>query len=287
MDIKKSCVFNKEPVEKLNKLAQAADGRLFLFAYYNPKPFPENESAVVQFYTAVINLYGLIWDCGPFIRNLLGRKKQYGLLERDSHGNLSAKSKKINDTFYQLQNNLSGLRNAACHNTASEYFFNQQNIDNAEDFFINLGLSPGALLPGDWKKCLDELCRLAIETGEGIEYGLNCLAALPPPQKDKVINFWLNDCLCQWYKTKKKDLDGYLEELKIWHAAKFRKKEMYLSTWLKGNFGIYDSSSLITEALLSALLNDPARCPKPALPLPVFMELSKEIYNFAASDKHK
>ena len=76
MDIRCSCAFNEEAITEVNKKAQAIDERLFLFTYYSPKPFPETESPLVQFYTAVINLYGLFWDCGAFVKNYLLHKSK-------------------------------------------------------------------------------------------------------------------------------------------------------------------------------------------------------------------
>ena len=42
-----------------------------MFAYYEPKQYREAESKRSQFLTAIVNLYGLFKDCGPFLGELL------------------------------------------------------------------------------------------------------------------------------------------------------------------------------------------------------------------------
>ena len=286
MDIKCSCAFSDNAIEKLNKKAQDIDGRLFLFAYYRPKAFPETESTLVQFYTAVINLYGLFWDCGAFVKNnLLHKWNNDSLLERDNYGMLTVKGKKIYDSLNDLIDSLSGLRNTTCHNNAPEFYYNQVNMKKTDGFFQKMKLDPAILSLDDWKKCLNELCGQADDVINGIKYCLNWLNTLPKTQKNKIIDYWLEDCICKWYITRKTDFNGYLEELKQLHVAKFHKGNRRLSDWLLANFGVSDNSPWLEEIRLLNLLKDITRCPTPALPIPVFKKLAEDVYNFAVTDK--
>lgn len=71
MDYTESICFSAETAEELNRKAFSLDCRLFMFAYYEPKQYREAESKRSQFLTAIVNLYGLFKDCGPFLGELL------------------------------------------------------------------------------------------------------------------------------------------------------------------------------------------------------------------------
>jgi hypothetical protein len=288
MDIKCSCAFNDSAIEKLNKKAQDIDGRLFLFAYYRPKAFPETESTLVQFYTAVFNLYGLFWDCGSFVKsNLLYIWNKNSLLEHDKYGKPTIKGKKIYNSLNDLIDSLSGLRNTACHNNAPEFYNNQVNMKKTDGFFQKMKLDPAILPLDDWEKCLNELCIQAEEVINGIKYCLNCLPTLPEMQKNKIINYWLENCICKWYLTRKNDFNGYLEELKQLHTAKFHKGDRKLSDWLLANFGVSDNSPWLEKIRLLNLLKDTNQCPTPALPISIFKKLAEDVYNLAMTNKQR
>lgn len=284
MNIENTVAFNKTPIDKLNKKAQSIDKRLFLFAYYNPNPFPKNENAIVQFYTAVINLYGLFWDCGSFVRTFLLHKRQSdSLLERDEQGTLTQKGSDIYNRFSSFTLSLSGLRNAACHNNAKEFYYNRQNDIKANDFFSSIGLNSGTLSIDEWQKCVSELCKEGDNVINDIEYCLNWLNSCSQSEKDKIIRAWLNDGICPWYINRQSEMNGYLEELQIYYCFTFRKRPQTLSRWLQYNLNANDCSRWLNQQSLSILLNDAAQCPKPAFPIDVFKALTKDVYKFATT----
>ena len=116
-----SICFSATPAEALNKKSFQLNRSLFLFAYYEPKPYIENESSKYKFQTAIINLYGLFWDCGPFVFSLLYTPDSILINDRE----------RIYQKAYSLRDGISGFRSVFCHNCSDQYPLNTEKLDNA------------------------------------------------------------------------------------------------------------------------------------------------------------
>ena len=124
MDYTESICFSAEPAEELNRKAFGLDCRLFMFAYYEPKQYREAESKRSQFLTAIVNLYGLFKDCGPFLGELL--KTRDSIL-------VTPKWKAIQNDYNMLFQAVTSLRSIFCHNNSLCYPLNEDILQRAEN----------------------------------------------------------------------------------------------------------------------------------------------------------
>lgn len=100
-----SIAFFSYRAESLNTKIKDLSPLLYVFCYYTPRPFREDVSASVNFWTAVINTHALLNDCFPF------RKKEE-LKKTFFNGYYS--------WFNGVKEFINWLRGMYCHNNARE-----------------------------------------------------------------------------------------------------------------------------------------------------------------------
>ena len=184
-----SICFSAYKAEELNKKAFSLDKRLFLFAYYEPKPYISEESARSHFCTAIINIYGLFWDCSPFFRALLANPSSI-LITKDWRKN--------KDDFYDLYNIVSAFRSIFCHNNSSEFPLNEENRILAESWVGNILSSKieiegiEALNEDHWEKLLLSLCKMGDVLVENLNINLDLLNTTTNiARKKQTIDQWI------------------------------------------------------------------------------------------------
>lgn len=186
MGCSESICFSAAPAEELNKKAFLLRPSLFLFAYYEPKPFSEKESSRSNFKTAIINLYGLFWDCGPFVFDLFCSRNNSILLKKWSRISFNAKN---------LRSALSSFRTIFCHNCSSQFPLNEQKIQDAifwSSLYIDAWQSINELSEDDWKKLLDGLTSEADSLIQDISTALDELSITPDAnRRENAIDWWI------------------------------------------------------------------------------------------------
>lgn len=173
-----SICFSFFPANALNSKAKKIDPRLYLFAYYEPKPFIKEESPRVQFITAVINLYSLLWDCGPFVhksllQNSKGRPKE-NILPDIEWG----EKKHMVFRCRGFANIISHFRSIICHNNSEKFPLSREHVEVANGWIrrkCRMNCSYDELTQDDWKTMLNEL---AVEASRFIMDIDICLDAL-------------------------------------------------------------------------------------------------------------
>ena len=114
---RKSIAFNPSIAEDLNRKASSFDPRLYCFAYYEPTILPEGADLYTVFHLAVLNMYGLLWDCGPKIQEKIINKELYSLLRMDT-----CKMNKCRAFVFLVR----AIRTNICHNNSCKLYFNAQ-----------------------------------------------------------------------------------------------------------------------------------------------------------------
>ena len=115
-------------IDHLNALAFQMDRRIFLFAYYEPKPYREDESWYSRFCTATVNLYGLLKDCGPFLGTVLSHlSKTWRISDvcNDYYQLLDASVKRLTDGLERALNGLIHSSDAAKRNNTINFWIKQ------------------------------------------------------------------------------------------------------------------------------------------------------------------
>jgi hypothetical protein len=200
--------FDASVANDLNTQAAQIDGRLFLFAYYEPKQC-DGETARYQFITAVVNLYGLLWDCGPFIRGqlLTTREISSGAPEHlIVPYEQSRKNKAITQQFLDLANLVENVRSCYCHNNSKEFFSNERKQEFQKRWLsIHTGCDydQGPKTEEEWQKALDAIL---IESSKFTTNLKKCLDYVKNSRdKEYVVKRWINNGILYWY-YKNRDL---------------------------------------------------------------------------------
>jgi hypothetical protein len=196
-----SIVFDIVIAEELNKMAMEIDNRLYLFAYYCPKQ-NLNISDEHKFWCGVTNLYGLFWDCAPFINTRRDTSKSLVDLFME-HKFVSINESKTIRSFLKY---VSSLRAVFCHNCTEDNYFSRLDQKRVKQLFMQLcGSYPCDIEKmetiGDnshWKKALNWLTNEAdkcifILKGilEKVKISTN---------KNIIVNNWL-EAIASWYKN--------------------------------------------------------------------------------------
>ncbi|HWP96387.1 MAG TPA: hypothetical protein VN426_06020 [Syntrophomonadaceae bacterium] len=297
-----SVCFATDKIEALNDLATQIDERLFLFAYYEPKPWPEKESARTRFYTAIVNLYGLFWDCGPFVRTRLMVDNMYhpqdSILPKGA--DLQDLRKTISGRFVVLIEVISAFRSIICHNNSSVFYFNGRMQDAAVhwcDEFCGIWRPLADLESCDWKKMLDVLISQMRQVAEDMEFCLNDLIRLIPSrnyQLNKTIDQWLLYGIGGWYRYNHELLLNAMAEFYMLFIGTEEKGAMTgaydqdislrqnVKNWLAVHFGT-DSRQWQKQWLEQGKMKTVFQhyCPRPALPDEFFKILANDVYSFS------
>ena len=184
MEYSESICYSAAPAEALNKKSFQLNRSLFLFAYYEPKPYLEKESNRIKFQTAIINLYGLFWDCGPFVFTLFDT--QDTILINDKW--------RIHRNAYSLRDGISGFRSVFCHNCSDQFPLNTEKVEKAlfwASRYSNGWQSIGDISEAEWEKLLAGLIAEADSLISDVDVALDTLKASPDiNRRNKIIDRW-------------------------------------------------------------------------------------------------
>lgn len=185
--------FSADTADRLNTLAFQMDRRIFLFAYYEPKPYREDESWYSRFCTAVVNLYGLLKDCGPFLGAVL------------NHLSKAWQISGVYEDYRQLLADTSAFRSIFCHNCSRELQLNVEHYSHAEAYILSHAgeyLSLQDLEQAHWKTLLQALTTSAKRLADGLESALNeLIQSSDALKRDNTIKFWIRQIAVSYQKN--------------------------------------------------------------------------------------
>lgn len=185
MGYSESICFSAVPAEALNQKAFLLNRSLFLFAYYEPKPYYEKESCRSKFITAVTNLYGLFWDCGPFFFDLL--KSSDSILIHDWN--------RISWNATQLEKGISAFRTIFCHNCSDQFPLSEEKIENARFWASRYTYGWQRIIEisdEDWEKMLAGLVSETDSLLCDIDNALDGLDSTPDTsRRERAIERWI------------------------------------------------------------------------------------------------
>lgn len=185
MDYENSICFSPDIPERLNEKAFLIDKRLYLFAYYEPKEYIVTESYRSKFITATVNLYGLFWDCCPFMRKLI----------ESGNSILLTNWTQIQLDFQNLRNTISAFRSIFCHNNSDIYPLNAVHFELAEQWiFLQCGINKDLfdLIDSDWEKLLYTLHCQADAFVSSVESNIDGISSTSNMlRRNRTINWWI------------------------------------------------------------------------------------------------
>lgn len=184
-----SICFSPDIVDHLNTLTFQIDRRIFLFAHYEPKPYREDESWYSRFCTAVVNLYGLLKDCGPFLGAVLKK----------------ISSRDVRNNYHQLLADISAFRSIFCHNCSRELQLDVEHYSRAEAYILShagVDLPLQDLEQTHWKTLLQALDTSAKCLADGLENALNGLIHSGDAyRRDDAIKDWIKQIAVNYQKN--------------------------------------------------------------------------------------
>ena len=185
MDYENSICFSYDIPDRLNDKAFSLDKRLYLFAYYEPKEYIPTESYRSKFITATVNLYGLFWDCCPFMAQIL--ETGDSILMNDWV--------RIKNDFKNLRNMISAFRSIFCHNNSDIYPLNEVHFAVADQWILSkcgIGKDLFELNDGEWGKLLYELHCQADSFISSIESNIDdLLSTTDLLRRNRAVNRWI------------------------------------------------------------------------------------------------
>lgn len=281
---KQSIAFNVKTVEDMNKIFSKIDPKLFAFAYYEPVPLPQT-NAQACFYIAILNIYSLIWDCGPMVNSLFYDLQRY----------TSSISQNLKSTLQPLKN-LSHfqklvihIRSDICHNNSTQYFFNIDAHDGHNNFLKTHCRVPSSTLTYDkeWENISDhflDLCQ---------DFYVKFISIVTdiidkPTLKKEFSSLWLK-YIESWY-IRNSDISvnilAQLYPLSYDQVGKTPTKvtRQTIYKWVnrllnQGSSTSKDKCSRLLSDVLENELNTyihSSDCATPALPIPVLMNFFKQ-----------
>lgn len=235
----KSIAFSADFANELNKKAAQIDGRLFMFAYYEPKQC-EGETPHFKFMTAVLNLYGLLWDCAPFILHKLLHEPDY-LIVPSQASNARKKNSQIPNHAKNFALFIESFRSYYAHNNSRKFLLNEKKNEYTKKWLsLTTGCEyeVGPNTEEQWQKALDSVLYNANIFVNNMKLCLEYVKN--SPHKGYIVLKWINNGILFWY-YKNKDL--------VYHIL----SEKYLSKLNNGYFPekIYrgDINRWITDGL--------------------------------------
>lgn len=185
MDYENSICFSPAIAERLNEKAFSLDNRLFLFAYYEPKEYISTESNRSKFITATVNLYGLFWDCCPFMGKILESRNSI----------LLTNWTQIQHDFQNLRNTISAFRSIFCHNNSDIYPLNAIHFELADQWiFSQCGNSKelSDLNESEWEKLLYALHCQVNAFISSVESNIDSISSTSNVlRRNSTINWWI------------------------------------------------------------------------------------------------
>ena len=190
--------YSAGPANDLNEKALRIDCRLFLFSCYTPKPYSESESYFSNFRTAIVNLYGLIKDCGLYTWNVIrDTGKNDSIIWRDYPH--------IRKVYNILWDAVSSFRSLFCHNCSHELCLDEECYTIAEGTISQVLLddySIEEMTENNWKNMIMKIVELAQEFVDGISFNLDIIVSTPDiKRKTKVINRWVDQIANEYTKN--------------------------------------------------------------------------------------
>jgi len=267
MSNRSSIVCDVAVSERLNELAALLDSRLFLFAYYNPKPIAEDASGYVKFHIAILNIYGLLHDCGPFVRTRLVKLDTNSII----YEHQGRKNQDIVRRFEMLDRFVTAYRSCHCHNNADSFIFNRQHIEYLNDHqmsFTSINRSFSQYSDVDWNKAYIALRSQADRVASDIE---ECLKRLLAPsgenKRHQVIEYWLAS-IADWYVNDKQLSYNVLADIYFnKFYDKYNRRVHITQTRVKNWIMDSDGNESLTQWLKEIpFFIDSQNCPEPALP---------------------
>ncbi len=238
MDYSESICFSATPAEALNKKSFQLNRSLFLFAYYEPKPYLEKESSRINFQTAIINLYGLFWDCGPFVFNLFYTNDSIQI------NNVIQIRQKANS----LEKGISAFRTIFCHNCSDQFPLNEEKMEKAKywaSLYSHGWQSIDDISEVEWEKLLVGLIKEADSLINDIDISLDALNTSPDTnRRQSAINRWIKQIALTYRDNPEYLLNTLVGLYQLYllnsHSNRDPNKDLrYLTIeWLCRNFNI-------------------------------------------------
>lgn len=280
LSTKKSIAFDAEVVERINKKAEQVDPRLYFFAYYKPKTLPKDIDSRGCFILAVLNMYGLLWDCGKMVLQKLFKYRFY-----------NQSTKEIEDIKYcqELVSIIFNVRTCICHNNSDDFFYNSMKSYECGQYFINI---TGALTPLDaykesqWKLVCEDffdrcdqfanvldrvLDQLVLETdvnrkADFVRYWIDSISEWYGKDQDLIEHIFADVCQYRYATSSRKNIAVTKGEVFRWVEKGWRDKNKTLRLATQKEY--YDNYIAVCRGKLFNILCGP-NCPKPAFPLEV------------------
>lgn len=272
-----SIAFNLDVAEGLNLKAAAIDQRLYCFAYYEPTPIPTGATAQMIFHLAVLNMYGLLWDCGPKIMEDVLTRRIYGEIKRKTVER---------DKCYEFFRIIYAIRTDLCHNNSGKLYFNGI-LKKAKDDYISANgntIDDAGGVQTDWEKlCLDffKRCNLLTQEIEGF------IRAMTSKGESNLKATWL-DVIRLHYAEAGEHLvqhvlaDRYkMKQQTCGSSSNITKKDVkeWVNAVRTDGTDYYDSYLQTCKSRIDPLM-DGKSCPKPAWPLDFFRLITMDASRF-------
>ena len=260
MDYQNNVCFSEDDVEKLNKKAFSLSKSLFLAAHYEPKDYPSEESARCKFWTAITNLYGLFWDCAPFLPPIISNRD----------GILLSNATTVKTRFYRLRNFVDSFRSIFCHNNSDVFPLTEEKHIAAEEFVAQIcheNIAICNLQEKHFVLLLDELTDSAENVIIDIDGALNNLISSPDTARvEKAIDVWIDAIADTYMKNPSYLLNTMAGMYQLYHLnirSRTSIKSLRSETirWLVDNCGVtkdeWHKKWLNTTDIRNLLINWP------------------------------
>ena len=247
-----------------------------MFAYYEPYPIPKKADGRTVFFIAVLNMYGLLWDCGPMVRNLVSCKLRN-----------SRRFPSLDSGLKDLVNIVYNIRTDLCHNNSRNFFFNLK-IKSAAFSHIKKMLSVTAPNSSEdrWERLLINFLDRCDKFVSEIK---NLVTIVKSSKADQVALFkedWLNEII-NWYSHDENLIMHVLADryfLKHYQTASRRSvTKAEVISWVKnaqvGNIDYYKTYIEKCQSRVDSLVKS-RNCPKPAFPLDFMRCITGDAANF-------
>lgn len=275
---KASIAFDAKAVNDINNWFSEIDERLFAFAYYSPLPLHETDARSC-FYLAILNMYSLIWDCGPMLNSLLFdlRYRQKNISQE-----IISAVQSLKDLSY-IVNIVQCVRSDVCHNNYPEYHFckitHLKHIDFIEKHSVNHPLE--TFDKNGWEKLFTVFLDLCQEFYDKFRSAADSIKGMASHDRAKFISLWL-EYIAGWYGRNLDISFNVLARLYPLSLAqtgktptKVKKEDIY--TWIaqlseeEGESPKDVCNKYLSDLLKKGLIQyiQSSKCAAPALPIPV------------------
>lgn len=271
-DMRASILFDAACAKTLNESISKVDPRLFWFAYYCPKPLPDENNWQQVFYLSILNVYSLLWDCGPHpIYKICWKYRM-------------SDSRSYNDAqnFCHL---IKAFRTYLAHNCYEGFYFNKKMHETIRDFLEKTQTDDSQAFSASW----ETRCKVLLERVNWLsEYLIRVsdFVAVYGPEK------WLA-ALTEHYTRNDYYLlhvlaDRYALRLMNQQRKSENFNERRIKAWVQDNYRpdiLYSGSDGYEKYWEKCkdsvpLTLDAPDCPKPAFPLPFFKSITNDAQEF-------